>query len=133
MTDAGVATVPAGGPEAALTRPAVSLAPRYQKLFEGALLAIYVARPDGRLIACNRAFARMLGFDSVDDAVGHGMRDIFADASERARFVSRCATTDTWSTTGAACAAATTRFIDVIETAVGEFRRRLSSSSCADS
>ena len=61
MSDGGVATAPAGGPDPTLTPPpSVSLATRYQKLFEGALLAIYVARPDGRLIACNGAFARML-------------------------------------------------------------------------
>jgi len=121
MTDAGVATVPAGGPEAALTRPPVSLAPRYQKLFEGALLAIYVARPDGRLIACNRAFARMLGFDSVDDAVGHGMRDIFADASERARFVSRLRDHGHLEHHRSRLRRRDDTIIDVIETAVGEF------------
>jgi two-component system cell cycle sensor histidine kinase/response regulator CckA len=120
MTDAGVATVPAGGPDAALTPP-VSLAPRYQKLFEGALLAIYVARPDGRLIACNSAFARMLGFDSVDDAVGHGMRDIFADSSERTRFVSRLREHGHLEHHRGRLRRRDDTIIDVIETAVGEF------------
>ena len=119
MTDAGVATAPA--PDAALTRPSVSLAPRYQKLFEGALLAIYVARPDGRLIACNSAFARMLGFDSVDDAVGHGMRDIFADSSERARFVGRLREHGHLEHHRGRLRRRDDTIIDVIETAVGEF------------
>jgi two-component system, cell cycle sensor histidine kinase and response regulator CckA len=121
MTDAGVATVPAGGPDAVLTRPPVSLSPRYQKLFDGALLAIYVARPDGRLIACNSAFARMLGFDSVDHAVGHGMRDIFADSSERTRFVSRLREHGHLEHHRGRLRRRDDTIIDVIETAVGEF------------
>jgi len=121
MRDVGVATAPAGGPDAALARPSVSLAPRYQKLFDGALLAIYVARPDGRLIACNDAFARMLGFDSVDDASGHGMRDIFADASERVRFVSRLREHGRLEHHRSRLRRRDDRIIDVIETAVGEF------------
>jgi len=34
---------------------------RYRELFEGALLGIYVSRPDGALVASNAEFARMLG------------------------------------------------------------------------
>ena len=71
MNDSGVVAASVSELDSALTRSSISLAPRYQKLFEGALLGIYVSRPDGGLIACNGAFARMLGFDSVDDARRH--------------------------------------------------------------
>src|SRR4029077_5193287 len=60
---------------------------RYRELFEGALLGIYVSRPDGALVACNAEFARMLGFQSVTDAVGTTMRTVYDDASDRDRFV----------------------------------------------
>jgi two-component system, cell cycle sensor histidine kinase and response regulator CckA len=64
-----------------------SVDPRYRELFEGAPLGIYVARPGGELLACNAAFARMLGFASVADAVGSNMGALYDDASERERFV----------------------------------------------
>ena len=121
MNDSGVATAPAGGPDAALTRSSVSLTSRYQKLFEGALLAIYVARPDGRLITCNAAFARMLGFESVEDAIGHGMRDIFADRAERGRFVRRLREHGHLEHYRGRLRRRDDAIIDVIETAVGEF------------
>ena len=89
MSDAGVAMAAAGGPDVAPRRLSVSLAERYQKLFDGTLLAIYVSRPDGRLLACNTAFAQMLGFDSIADAVATGIGAIHADEGERARFLAR--------------------------------------------
>ena len=42
MTDSGVVAASVSELDSALTRSAISLAPRYQKLFEGALLGIYV-------------------------------------------------------------------------------------------
>ena len=52
----------------------VSADERYRAIVEDARLGVYASRPDGRLIACNPAFARILGFASVDDALGsrHG-------------------------------------------------------------
>ena len=61
MTDPGV-IIPAAGRSAIGRDPPRSLEQRYRELFEGALLGIYVTRPDGELLACNAAFARMLGF-----------------------------------------------------------------------
>jgi len=119
MSDAGVAT--AGGAELTLTRSAMSLAPRYQKLFEGALLGIYVSRPDGRLVACNAAFARMLGFESVDDAVGMGMREIYSDAAERDRFLNRVRKHGRLEHYRGRLRRRDDVTIEVIESAVGEF------------
>ena len=56
-------------------------------MFEEALVGIYVSRPDGTLAACNGAFARILGFASVADAIGSTMRAVYDNAIERDRFV----------------------------------------------
>jgi two-component system, cell cycle sensor histidine kinase and response regulator CckA len=71
-------------------RPAPPPAPvdqRYRELFEGALLAMYVSRPDGVLVTCNAAFALLLGFTSVADAVGTSMSVLYDEPVDRERFV----------------------------------------------
>ena len=60
---------------------------RYAELFEHTLLGICVSRPAGAIVACNPAFARMLGFGSVDEAVGVSMTSLYADASGREAFL----------------------------------------------
>jgi two-component system cell cycle sensor histidine kinase/response regulator CckA len=121
MNDSGVVAATVSELDSALTRSSSSLAPRYQKLFQGALLGIYVSRPDGRLIACNGAFARMLGFDSVDDAVGTGMRDIYSDAAERDLFLTSLGQQGRLEHYRGRLRRRNGVIIDVIETAVGEF------------
>ena len=77
-------------PASAADLTAAAAAPvdqRYRDLFEGALLGIYVSRPDGELLACNAAFARILGFASVSAAVGSSMSGLYEGAGERERFV----------------------------------------------
>ena len=61
---------------------------RYNELFEQASLGIVVSTPGGTVVACNPGFARMLGFSSVDEAVGTSMQDLYATPSDRDRFVS---------------------------------------------
>ncbi|HYW09674.1 MAG TPA: PAS domain S-box protein [Longimicrobium sp.] len=41
---------------------------RYRRLFHDDLTGNYVATPDGRILACNPAFARVFGFDGVEEA-----------------------------------------------------------------
>jgi two-component system cell cycle sensor histidine kinase/response regulator CckA len=60
---------------------------RYGELFEHAPLGIVVSSPAGAIIACNPGFARMLGFTSVDEAIGTSMLELYATASDRGRFV----------------------------------------------
>ena len=67
--------------------PPSALEQRYQELFEGTLLGIYVSRPDGTLIACNDAFACMLGFASIANAVGTSMSAVYDDSGDRERFL----------------------------------------------
>ena len=41
----------------------------FREIFDSALLGIYASRSDGTLIWCNEAFARILGFDSVEQVL----------------------------------------------------------------
>ena len=86
MRDRGL-TIPAGAAELPVASTGHSLERRYRELFEGALLGIYVTRPDGELLACNAAFARLLGFAAVADAVGSSMAALYDQPAERERFV----------------------------------------------
>ena len=99
----------------------VSLDQRYRELFEGALLGIYVTRPNGELLACNAAFARMLGFASVADAVGSSMSGLYDATSDRDLFV---ASVREHGRLEHHCARLRRRdggVVAVIETVVGEF------------
>ena len=78
---------PADADALAPARPPSVLEQRYRELFEGALLGIYVSRPDGALLACNEAFALMLGFSSIADAVGTSMSAVYDDSGDRERFL----------------------------------------------
>jgi PAS domain S-box-containing protein len=60
---------------------------RYNELFEQAPLGIVVSTPAGTVVACNPCFVRMLGFTSVDEAIGTSMAELYAEPSERERFV----------------------------------------------
>ncbi|MEO8258071.1 MAG: ATP-binding protein [Acidobacteriota bacterium] len=60
---------------------------RYNELFEQAALGIVVSTPAGVMLACNPGFARMLGFASVDQAVGTRMQELYETAADRDRFV----------------------------------------------
>jgi two-component system cell cycle sensor histidine kinase/response regulator CckA len=74
--------------EERLERARVAAEERYNELFEQAALGIVVSTAAGTVIACNPAFARMLGFASVDEAIGTSMVDLYATPADRARFVS---------------------------------------------
>jgi two-component system, cell cycle sensor histidine kinase and response regulator CckA len=56
---------------------------RYRHLFEEAMTGNYVATVDGRLVACNPAFACIFGFDSVAEALKMDLRDLHPDPGRR--------------------------------------------------
>src|SRR5258708_25097407 len=60
---------------------------RYRELFAGALVGIYSSDAEGTLLACNQAFARMLGFGSPAEALGTSTSLLYLDAKERERIV----------------------------------------------
>ncbi|MFY1643370.1 PAS domain S-box protein [Methanoculleus bourgensis] len=55
---------------------------RYRRLFEDDLTGDVVVAPDGLIIACNPAFAKILGFASSEEAHGTDVRDLFEDPGE---------------------------------------------------
>jgi PAS domain S-box-containing protein len=64
-------------------------AARYRLLFERNLAGVYRSTPDGRLLECNEAFARIYGFESVEDALSHRARELYEVPDERAAFLEK--------------------------------------------
>ncbi len=62
---------------------------RYRRIFDQALTGNYVTTPGGQILACNGAFARILGFDSVEDALAARAYNLYPDAESRQRLLDR--------------------------------------------
>ncbi|WP_214041610.1 PAS domain S-box protein [Methanoculleus sp.] len=62
---------------------------RYRRLFEDDLTGDYLSAADGRILACNPAFARIFGFASVEDALNTNIRDLYEDSRDRDRLIAR--------------------------------------------
>ena len=60
---------------------------RYRDLIEGAIIGIYASKPDGTLVWCNRSFARILGFPSVEDAMRTNMATVHPSPRQRAAWL----------------------------------------------
>jgi CRP/FNR family transcriptional regulator, cyclic AMP receptor protein len=58
-----------------------------RRFFEANPAGSYVASPDGRLITCNSAFARMLGFASVEEAMKANLVSLYPDRASRDVFI----------------------------------------------
>ncbi|MGE5243674.1 MAG: ATP-binding protein [Betaproteobacteria bacterium] len=56
-------------------------------LFEQTISANFVSTPDGRVLACNRPFAELLGLGSVEEALNAPASSFYTDAAERERFL----------------------------------------------
>ena len=56
---------------------------RYRRLFEEDITGDFVAGPDGKLKACNQAFARIFGFADVDAAMGVNIFDLRLETSDK--------------------------------------------------
>ena len=54
-------------------RPLSLTEERYQALFADAPVGIHVSSPDGTIVECNHAFARMLGFPSPAEMIGRNL------------------------------------------------------------
>ena len=82
-----ISTSPAADTDSGLVRARAAAEERYAELFEYALLGIVISTPGGTLVACNPAFARMLGFPSVEAAIGMKMASMYPDSSDRDQFL----------------------------------------------
>ena len=61
----------------------------YRLLFERSPAAIYRTAADGRLLDCNPAFLRLLGYDSKADLTRAGAVALYFDPAERDAFIGR--------------------------------------------
>jgi diguanylate cyclase (GGDEF)-like protein/PAS domain S-box-containing protein len=62
---------------------------RYRLLFERNLAGLYRTTLDGRILDCNSAFARILGYPSREDVLKVSALDLYSDPGDRESFVSR--------------------------------------------
>jgi len=62
---------------------------RYQRVFERSLAGIYRSTQDGRLLDCNAAFARMLGYGSREECLAVPIGSHYSAAHGRETFVSQ--------------------------------------------
>jgi PAS domain S-box-containing protein len=62
---------------------------RYRLLVEKNHAGVYRAALDGRIMDCNEAFAKVLGFASREEVLAHPMRDLYFDPRERDALMAR--------------------------------------------
>jgi diguanylate cyclase (GGDEF)-like protein/PAS domain S-box-containing protein len=60
---------------------------RFRLLFEHNLSGFFRSLPDGRLLECNDAFARMLGYESSQEIIGVNSKSFYFDDGDRERYV----------------------------------------------
>ncbi len=65
---------------------------RYRRFFEHDLTADYLTTVDGQILACNDAFVRLLGFQSVEDATSVNATSLYPTQRDREVFVGRLRT-----------------------------------------
>jgi two-component system, sensor histidine kinase and response regulator len=90
---------------------------RYRRFFERSLSGIYESTPDGRLLSCNTAFARILGFTSREECMATPLADSYQAAEERRVFVSRLMTEDSLSNFESKMTTRDGRIVWILETA----------------
>jgi diguanylate cyclase (GGDEF)-like protein/PAS domain S-box-containing protein len=62
---------------------------RYRLLFERNLAGLYRTTLDGKILDCNSAFARILGYPSREDVLKISALDLYSDPGDRESFLSR--------------------------------------------
>lgn len=62
---------------------------KYKSFFEDDLTGDFVSTPDGKLTACNPAFARIFGYDSVEEALRMDVHSLYPDRRARENIVKR--------------------------------------------
>jgi len=56
---------------------------RFREFFEDSLTGDYISTPEGKLLACNPALVRMLGFSSTEEAMQCDTRSLYPDQKQR--------------------------------------------------
>src|SRR6202140_604669 len=65
---------------------------RYRVLFDKNVAGVILTTPEGRIVDCNEACARILGFDSREEMLGHSAWDFYFNRSEREILLDRLRT-----------------------------------------
>src|SRR5437763_15500138 len=60
---------------------------RHRVLFERNLAGVYRTTIDGRILDCNEAMARILGFSSREELMQHSATELYQDPSYRAQYI----------------------------------------------
>jgi two-component system cell cycle sensor histidine kinase/response regulator CckA len=60
---------------------------RYERLFEQSLAGIYRTTPEGRILECNEALARLYGYESRQDLLDHSAVALHENAESRQGFL----------------------------------------------
>ena len=60
---------------------------RYRDYFHDDLSGAYISRPDGVLVDCNPAFAKVFGFESADDTKSADLRQLYIEKDGRRQFL----------------------------------------------
>ena len=60
---------------------------RFRLLFEQNLAGVFRSLPDGRLLECNDAFARMLGYESRDEIICVNSKSFYYEQGDRKRYL----------------------------------------------
>jgi PAS domain S-box-containing protein len=60
---------------------------RYERLFEQSLAGIYRTTPEGRILECNEAFARLFGYESRRDLLESSAVALYESPESRQRFL----------------------------------------------
>lgn len=60
---------------------------RYRQIFETNLAGVYKTSISGKILACNLAFAKILGFDTVEEILSINVQDVYLDSGERKVYI----------------------------------------------
>jgi diguanylate cyclase (GGDEF)-like protein/PAS domain S-box-containing protein len=60
---------------------------RFRLLFEQNLAGVFRSLPDGQLLECNDAFARMLGYESREEIIGVNSKSFYFEDNDRERYL----------------------------------------------
>jgi PAS domain S-box-containing protein len=60
---------------------------QYRQFFEDDLTGDYIATPDGKILSCNPAFARIFGFASIEEALKFDANALYPEPEEREIFL----------------------------------------------
>lgn len=62
---------------------------RYRRFFEDSLAGAFVTKPDGEIVACNAAFAEMLGYPSAEALRRINAFELYWDTKDRTAYLDR--------------------------------------------